>query len=129
MRTQFEQYSGFQDPGPKTSDFLPSGGPTPLDNKNQSRMVAKSKNESPVKSVRTILHLTPTHTDAQTPLEFMPMKAVHAHEPLPMSLPPQYQVGRRNKSCVRVRTKMKNASFHKQYTTSAKKLSLFVHSH
>jgi hypothetical protein len=57
------------------------------------------------------------------------MKTVHAHEPLPMSLPPQYQVGRRNKSCVRVRTKMKNASFHKQYTTSAEKLSLFVHSH
>jgi hypothetical protein len=50
MRTQFGQYSGFQDPGPKTSDFLPSGGPTPLDNKNQSRMVAKSDKMSPPNS-------------------------------------------------------------------------------
>jgi len=49
MRTQFGQYSGFQDPGPKTADFSPSGGPPP-DNKNQSRMAAKSVKMNPPNS-------------------------------------------------------------------------------
>ena len=50
MTTQFGQYSRFQDPGPKTSDFLPSSGPPALDNKNQSRMEAKSDKMNPPNS-------------------------------------------------------------------------------